>query len=42
MLGEIPAGERVVLSKTMPELELPGGNGVGLVAAKCNLSCYFE
>ena len=38
MLGEIPAGERVVLVEDTPELKLPGENGVGLVAVKGELS----
>ncbi|MXO60702.1 P-type DNA transfer ATPase VirB11 [Altererythrobacter salegens] len=37
MLGEIPAGERVVLVEDTPELRLPGANGVGLVAVKGEL-----
>lgn len=37
MLGEIPAGERVVLVEDTPELRLPGKNGVGLVAVKGEL-----
>jgi type IV secretion system protein VirB11 len=37
MLGEIPAGERVVLVEDTPELKLPGANGVGLVAVKGEL-----
>lgn len=37
MLGEIPAGERVVLVEDTPELQLPGANGVGLVAVKGEL-----
>lgn len=37
MLGEIPAGERVVLVEDTPELRLPGENGVGLVAVKGEL-----
>src|SRR5690606_34096305 len=34
MLGEIPAGERVVLVEDTAELKLPGANGVGLIAGK--------
>lgn len=37
MLGEIPAGERVILVEDTPELRLPGDNGVGLVAVKGEL-----
>ncbi len=37
MLGEIPAGERVILVEDTPELRLPGANGVGLVAVKGEL-----
>ncbi len=37
MLGEIPAGERVILVEDTPELRLPGENGVGLVAVKGEL-----
>lgn len=37
MLGEIPAHERVVLVEDTPELQLPGENGVGLVAVKGEL-----
>jgi type IV secretion system protein VirB11 len=37
MLGEIPAGERVVLVEDTPELRLPGANGVGLIAVKGEL-----
>lgn len=37
MLGEIPAGERVVLVEDTPELKLPSANGVGLVAVKGEL-----
>jgi type IV secretion system protein VirB11 len=37
MLGEIPAGQRVVLVEDTPELRLPGENGVGLVAVKGEL-----
>ena len=37
MLGEIPAGQRVVLVEDTPELKLPGENGVGLVAVKGEL-----
>jgi len=37
ILGEIPAGERVVLVEDTPELRLPGANGVGLVAVKGEL-----
>jgi type IV secretion system protein VirB11 len=37
MLGEIPAGERVVLVEDTPELKLPGANGVGLIAVKGEL-----
>jgi type IV secretion system protein VirB11 len=37
MLGEIPAGERVVVVEDTPELRLPGDNGVGLVAVKGEL-----
>ena len=37
MLGEIPAGERVVVVEDTPELRLPGANGVGLVAVKGEL-----
>ena len=37
MLGEIPAGERVVLVEDTPELRLPWANGVGLVAVKGEL-----
>ena len=37
MLGEIPAGERVLLVEDTPELRLPGANGVGLIAVKGEL-----
>lgn len=37
MLGEIPAGERVVLVEDTAELRLPGANGVGLIAVKGEL-----
>ena len=37
MLGEIPAGERVVLVEDTAELKLPGANGVGLIAVKGEL-----
>ncbi len=37
MLREIPAGERVVLVEDTPELDLPGDNGVGLIAVKGEL-----
>ncbi|MEO6042092.1 MAG: P-type DNA transfer ATPase VirB11 [Croceibacterium sp.] len=37
MLGEIPAGERVILVEDTPELRLPSANGVGLVAVKGEL-----
>jgi type IV secretion system protein VirB11 len=37
MLGEIPAGERVIVVEDTPELRLPGANGVGLVAVKGEL-----
>jgi type IV secretion system protein VirB11 len=37
MLGEIPAGERVILVEDTPELRLPGDNGVGLIAVKGEL-----
>ncbi|WP_416379133.1 P-type DNA transfer ATPase VirB11 [Alteriqipengyuania sp. WL0013] len=37
MLGEIPAGERVIVVEDTPELKLPGENGVGLVAVKGEL-----
>ena len=37
MLGEIPAGERVIVVEDTPELRLPGENGAGLVAVKGEL-----
>lgn len=37
LMREIPGHERVVLVEDTPELSLPGGNGVGLIAVKGEL-----
>jgi type IV secretion system protein VirB11 len=37
MLSEIPEGQRVVLVEDTAELQLPGANGVGLIAVKGEL-----